>query len=141
MDRMTRGPGWRAGMLGGLAALAALVGAGCEGEASGVGVEVVYAAESGARAPALTDVTVIVGRDRHAWPTLPPAGSRRVTMAPGPGDDAQATLLFRLDGAEHAWRGPDLPPGTGYELRLRIGADGRVDPRHCVRPCRLPEAG
>ena len=85
----------------------------------------------------LANVSVIAGGEKFFWHYLDAGEVKTVTLAPGPRNDRQLTVLYRLDGEKKVWEGPKFSWGTGYRIEVNIDGRGNVTHRHCLLPCRL----
>lgn len=107
-------------------------------------MEVHYSHRGPAGSPAL-EVFLSAGKDRHWQPRLLAGHSGKVRLTPGAGvtraDERRLHLRFIPHGLDAAqamhWSGPDLPVDASYRIVVDIHADGRVESRHCIKPCRL----
>lgn len=88
----------------------------------------------------LTNMAVIVGDDKYAWPTLAGGETQSVNLWPNPDSGREVGLHFTQEGEQKGWGGLKLGSGKqGYRFILEIDADGHVTSRYCALPCSLDD--
>jgi len=89
---------------------------------------------SGGGTQRVEDLSVIVGAHKESWGLLEPGTSISGRLSPD-GEPSDVNVSFNFLGQDRQWRGPTLR--TGYDIEIRIDADGSVTAKHCIRPCDL----
>lgn len=119
-----------------LAVVLSVPQAGCDNDDGAIRVRVHYSGT--APAPALSNLVLIAGDDKFAWPTLENGGTETVTLHADPRSERELVLLYTLDGQAKSWDGPRFGPGRqGYRIHLEIDGGGKIDSRHCRLPCAI----
>lgn len=97
-------------------------------------VRLAYADEPGA--PKLTNVRVLWSGENAAYSEVRPGQELGYIMYPI-GGGGELTLLFTIDGEEHAWTGHVGKPNTNgrYGVLLAVNPVGTVHESHCAHPC------
>lgn len=90
---------------------------------------------------------IIAGKDKSDLGTLQVGDRQRLRLIPGRAvvraDERRLHLRYYPEGHfgevwPLEWHGPDLPADVSYRIAIDIHADGRVESRYCVLPCKLP---
>ncbi len=93
--------------------------------------------------PQPSQVTIGAGRDRHSYNHMDPGETRRIRLVPGRSstlaDERRLHVIWSGQGKRQQWSGPDFPQDVSYRIRVTLYPDGRVESKHCVLPCSLPD--
>ena len=94
------------------------------------------------------EVFIIAGKDKRALGTLRVGDRQRLRLIPGRAvvraDERRLRLRYYPEGRfgeawPAEWIVPDLPMDESYRIAIDIHADGRVESRYCILPCKLPD--
>ena len=101
----------------------------------------------GTEGDAGAEVFIIAGKDKHDLGTFRVGDRQRLRLIPGRAvvraDERRLHLRYYPEGrfgevSPAEWSGPDLPKDVSYRIAINIHADGRIESRYCILPCKLP---